>query len=181
MTGIDEMEVQICTSQTMEQSQLLQPAAHATVNPAQMLANGGKLVSCTGTACAGFGDGSPYWPLLVHPECFPHGVGHKPVGMSMEQWVKLLLSCKAFADKVPFMLHMFDVIHRHDTNIQTYVTLCGHKQDMELCGTASEQDMAQVLEMLQGCGRGTTAQRFHATASPPGRSQGNVEMLPSIR
>jgi hypothetical protein len=43
--------------------------AEATATPAQMLANGGKLVSCTGTAVPGFGKASPYWPLLVHPHC----------------------------------------------------------------------------------------------------------------
>lgn len=170
MTGIDEFEVQIATTQAVEQSQLLQAAAQAAPTPTAVLANGGKLVSCTGHPTEGFGDYSPFWPLLVHPECFPHGVGHKPDGMSLKHWVQLLLARKGFADNVPFTLHMFDILQRHETNTQTYGSLRSNSAAVDAAGAASVSDMAAVLEVLQAGGRGNVAQRFAETASPAAKA-----------
>jgi hypothetical protein len=79
MTGLDEVESQVNTGTTLDSRHALADAA-AIGNP--VLRRGGVLATSTGRHKACVSNYSKYWPLLTHPECFPHGTGEAPEHMS---------------------------------------------------------------------------------------------------
>jgi hypothetical protein len=195
MTGIDEFEVQINTSPEMERMQQLaaamqpaNPAAPTAVPPAvpanppaapqpehgpQLLQPGATLASRSGRPNNTISDYKPHWPLLVHPGSFPHGEGGCPKGMSMAHWVQLLLTRyphKQFAGNVPFTLHMFNVLQRHDVNSKTNVTLMQAPRVLEQAGPATAADLDMLLAFLQAGGKGPVAEQFYTTASPAAKA-----------
>lgn len=173
MTGLDDFELQLNLTPATEQMQQMAAAAQAVPNAVELLKKGGVLASCSGKASAGICDFDAHWPLLVHPGSFPHGVGQCPKGMSLEHWTKLLLSrypYEQFAGNVPFMLHMFNILQRHQTLLHTKITLSSNRQAMDTVGSALPADVELVLSFIKAGGKGPVADRFYASASPAAKA-----------
>jgi hypothetical protein len=168
MTGIDDYEVQINTSPGIEQMQQLAAALQPTTagddsiaqtqqsNVQPLLTHGATLVSVSGRVNSTISDYKPHWPLLVHPGTFPHGEGGCPKGMSMAHWVRLLLSRhphEQYAGNIPFCLHMFNVLQRHDVNCKTNISLVQAPRVLEQAGHATVADLDLVLTFLKAGGR----------------------------
>ena len=187
MTGIDDFELQINTAPEMEQMQQLaaamssEPQPSTTEQPAQgqqpsgvqMLQEGATLATCSGRPNNTINDYKPHWFLLVHPGSFPNGEGGCPKGMSLGHWAQLLLSrhpYQQFAGNVPLMLHIFNVIQRHEVNCKTNVTLMQSPCVLDMAGPATAQDLDFVVAFLRAGGKGPIAQRFYTTATPAAKA-----------
>jgi hypothetical protein len=187
MTGIDDFELQINTAPEMEQMQQLaaampsEPQPSTTEQPAQgqqpsgvqVLQEGATLATCSGRPNNIINDYKPHWFLLVHPGSFPNGEGGCPKGMSLGHWAQLLLSrhpYQQFAGNVPLMLHIFNVIQRHEVNCKTNVTLMQSPRVLDLAGPATAQDLDFVVAFLRAGGKGPITQRFYTTATPAAKA-----------
>jgi len=71
-------------------------------------------------------DYDPMWMIKTHCSSFPHGTGQCPKGMSAKEYYKALLQRyprTQFAQNPALIIDAFNVVQRHEVNLQSHVQL----------------------------------------------------------
>lgn len=120
-----------------------------------------------------YSDYDPYWPILMHPEAFPYGVGACPVGMSFQAWVELLLTrapASQFASNLAFQANLFSIWQRHEVNSHSKTTVRLNEALMFQIDQATNRDVELVLQLQDTANRGAVAQQLLQAATPAAKA-----------
>jgi hypothetical protein len=162
LNGVDEAEIVV--------DMMPNPATinHSTQQAVRMLKRGGVLASSTASTPKPFSDYDWRWPLLVHAAYFPNGTGGAPKGMSLKTWIKYLLHRRPpkQASNIMLVLHMFNVLQRHDSFTQAHFKLRGNPDVFEKVGMMTNDEIKAAGDLLGSGKRGKAYAKAMAEASP---------------
>ena len=94
-------------------------------------------------------DYSPMWFIHNHPSSFPHGVGGKPKGMSLERWVKCTLNrypIEQFAQNICFIADSFNVIQRHSVHTHCNIQFNASEEKQADINSLNNEQVCKVVD-----------------------------------
>ncbi len=98
------------------------------------------------------------WFLNVHVASFPNGTGGPPEGMSLKQWLKVLLSWyprEQYSGNPYLVLDAFNVLQRHEVNTSARVQQRLQPTDLEEIGSLTIAQYEKVLGLLARGAKGS--------------------------
>jgi hypothetical protein len=151
MAGLDEADTYVDVTGADDVVETLRRNATTATNLSEFLNGAAVMGVVTGRTDGPHNDYEPDWFALAHPSVFPHGVGLKPDGMSTKEWVKCMLNRwpRAAATNVPFILHAFNIIMRHDVNAQAGVQMRLTPAAMRQVGRMNQDSVAAAISLAK--------------------------------
>jgi hypothetical protein len=116
-------------------------------------------------------DYDPRWFLNVHVASFPNGTGGPPEGMSLKQWLKVLLSRfprEQYGGNPYLVLDAFNILQRHEVNTSARVQQRLQPNDLEEIGNLTIRQYEAVLGLLARGARGSQHLSRLVQELPPG-------------
>jgi len=144
-SGIDEFEVQVDTS--------TQPSSDTSAQQARRLFEQAHIIaSVLARDQSIVNDYNAGWVPGAHPSAFPYNKGGRPKGMSEKRWSQCVLRrypVEQFAQNVPLIVDMFNILQRHTAYTSSHVHFKFRPRDAAVVAQMTPFDIQQVLDIMQ--------------------------------
>lgn len=149
--GVDEHELQVADTDDTHHT-LRAALQEDSSGVMRALLEGCPIISSTAHTQKPASDYDTAFFTLTHPWTFPQGTGAKPLGMSLETWMRTVLQRyprEQHAQNPHLIMDFFDVLQRHQTSQRAYVQMTVDKSTMARIGALTNDQLGTVIDLLK--------------------------------